>query len=223
MGNDLSNFWDGFGQRLIKAMLSVCLLGFALLVSVFVCVILFRDYDHSYNSKVLHFEGVNNEVRFEKYCDEEWCGIRLSLHSPDLHGTWTPVIVYNQDSIDVKGPGKSWLEYIEPRITWLNSGELEISINKVDQILYRKEEGGGKKIVYNIGMSACPEKSAKSLLYGLRGEYWIRFGPDSQCSDFIKLMMNARSDVRRGEDTAEVWKRLHEHGVTDEDIWRIGL
>ena len=184
---------------------------------------IFGGQNNGYSEYVIHSSETNNDVLFETYYEDAWRAIRISIHISDSSSAWTPVLVYHEAYKSGNEPWMSWNKYIEPNVTWLNSKELKISVNEISQIIYKKNEVGCKKIVFSIGKSACQEMSNKSLLYGLRGAYWTNFVPDGQCMDLIEIMFNARYDVRQGKDKAEVWKMLQEHGVTDEDIWRIGL
>jgi hypothetical protein len=219
----------GFGKKIVRATQSVSPLRFALLAGVVVLLIVIRHYYnycrsyHSYSSYIVHYDTVNNEILAEKYCDDKWCGVRISIHAPKASSAWVPVLVYGEAFPDVKTTSESWLKYIEPHFTWLNSSDLEISISQVVQVLYKKDDVGGRKIICHIVRFACSEMSNQGLLYPFRGAYWKYIGPDRKCMSVIDRMICAQIDIHSGVDKAKVWEWLHEQGVTDEDIWRIGL
>jgi hypothetical protein len=205
-------------------MLGVCLSCIVLLVYAFIDLFLIRDPVHSYDSYVIYPDNVRNRVLVENYCDDKWCGVRISINYSDSHDAWVPVLVYDKAYYGFNEPEELWEQYIKPQCKWLNSNELEISITQVDQILFRADDIEGRRIVCHVWISACKEiNNVKSNRYGNSGESWKYIGPDSQCEDLILHMIHARSDVRSGVNKGEVWKRLHDQGVTDQDIWRIGL
>jgi hypothetical protein len=224
VANNLLDLMISLIKRLFRALRAVLITGFILAICAFMLLwISFGEPNQHYEEKIISFNNVGDEVRDERYCLDCWCSVRISIHDPDASGSWTPVLVYDDASIDIKDPRGCFERYIGTNFEWLNSKELEISISQVDQIIYRKDEVGGRKISFNVGRSVCPDKENTDLWHYLRGEYWTHFKRDLRCVNFIDMMENARSDMRNGADKAEVWRWLHERGVTDQDIWRIGL
>lgn len=232
MEGDLSNYFIALGKKVVQYVLTVYILSIVLLACCFIVVFFFHDTHHSYINYVISNSKIgcdvcnvndSNDVLFEEYCKEDLCNMRISIQNPNSSNSWVPVFVYSEYFIGVESTRESWESDIKPNLKWMNSNELSISINKLSQIIYRNETVDGRKVVFSIGSYACPEVSNENLAYRLGGIFWSYFGPDSQCKGLIGSLKHAQDDVARGVNKADVWKRLHEQGVTDQEIWRIGL
>jgi hypothetical protein len=216
-GSRLASIW-----KRIPLILRIPLYGIFTLFCLFILLRLTTEYMY-YEKYGIYSQDGNDEVVVEEECGMFWCGVRVLIHTEGLSSPFIPVLVYVPAYINEFESGQAWCDSIEPQVTWRNERDLEISLSYVDQILYKKYEAGGRKISYNIGRTACPEISHTGLLYGLRGVFWTWFGPDYQCLNSIKIIIDARNEMAHGADKAAVWKKLNQQGVSDQDIWRIGL
>ncbi len=74
------------------------------------------------------------------------CEMRVKLHRRTGWGLDTKIFVYGPYS---GGSGESWSH--EPVVVWLSANELEITVDRLDQIDTQLKEAHGVKITYRIG------------------------------------------------------------------------
>ena len=151
------------------------------------------NYDCEYERQTISpKQGDFDALVEEKWCGliGSWCEVAVKLHRRTGWGLDTKIFVYYPASMD---PGKSWTH--DPVLAWLSANELEIAVDRLDEIHTQLAESHGVKIKYQIGF--VDSQFARPL--ALEGEkvIWI-----------LKARLMDVPDDRTVDDTVSVLKDM---------------